>query len=56
MRVRMAVEELDVETGHALLVPAALEAVKQWEYKVTRLNGEPVQVRTQVDISFRLSR
>ncbi len=50
------VEKLDVESGHPLLVPAALEAVKQWEYKITKLNGEPVTVKTRVDIIFRLSR
>ena len=50
------VEKLEVESGHPLLVPAALEAVKQWEYKITKLNGAAVTVKTQVDIIFRLSR
>lgn len=51
-----AVEKLEVEAGHPLLVPAALEAVKQWRYTVATLNGDPVKVQTQLDINFRLSR
>ena len=50
------VEQLEVESGPALLVPAALEAVKQWEYQITKLNGEPVTVKTRVDINFTLTR
>jgi periplasmic protein TonB len=37
------------------LVPAALEAVKQWTYKPTLLNNNPVEVITQVDVNFSLS-
>jgi TonB family protein len=40
--------------GHPLLVPAALEAVKQWVYQPTLLNGNPVEVATQVDVFFTL--
>jgi TonB family protein len=40
--------------GHPLLVPAALEAVKQWVYEPTLLNGIPVEVVTQVDVYFSL--
>ena len=40
--------------GHPLLVPAALEAVKQWVYQPTLLNGNPVEVATQVDVLFTL--
>ena len=36
-------------------VPAALEAVKQWLYKPTLLNGEPVEVVTVIDVNFTLS-
>jgi TonB family protein len=48
------VANLMVLGGHPLLVPAALEAVKQWIYQPTLLNGEPVEVRTQIDVNFTL--
>jgi TonB family protein len=41
-----------VLTGHPLLIQAALDAVKQWEYAPTLLNGDPVEVRTTVEITF----
>jgi protein TonB len=40
--------------GHPLLVPAAIEAVRQWVYQPTLLNGNPVEVATQVDVYFPL--
>jgi TonB family protein len=40
--------------GHPLLVQAAQDAVKQWVYKPTDLNGTPVEVVTQVDVQFTL--
>jgi len=49
------IKELQVVSGHPLLVPAALEAVKQWVYQPTLLNGEPVEVQTQIDVNFTLS-
>jgi TonB family protein len=49
------VENLTVMKGHPLLVQAALEAVKNWVYKVTLLNGQPVQVQTTIDVNFTLS-
>jgi periplasmic protein TonB len=49
------IQNLTVAAGHPLLVPAALEAVKQWVYKPTLLNGEPVEVVTQIDVNFTLS-
>ena len=48
------VQEMKLASGHPLLAPAAMQAVKQWEYKPTLLNGEPVTVETQVDINFAL--
>jgi protein TonB len=36
------------------LVTAARDAVRQWVYKPTLLNGEPVEVVTQVDVNFTL--
>jgi TonB family protein len=41
-------------SGHPLLVPAAQEAVKQWVYRPTLLNGDPVEVATVVDVPFSL--
>jgi protein TonB len=49
------IQNLTVASGHPLLVPAAMEAVKQWVYKPTLLNGEPVEVVTQIDVNFTLS-
>jgi protein TonB len=49
------IQDLKVIGGHPLLIPAALEAVKQWVYQPTLLNGEPVEVSTQIDVNFTLS-
>jgi protein TonB len=49
------IQSLQVVNGHPLLVPAALAAVKQWVYKPTLLNGDPVEVVTQIDVNFTLS-
>jgi protein TonB len=49
------IENLTLVQGHPLLVPSATEAVKQWVYKPTLLNGEPVEVVTQIDVNFTLS-
>ena len=46
------VEQLEVVSGHPLLVQAALQAVKQWRYKPTLLNGEPVEVDTTITVTF----
>ncbi len=46
--------DLQPVAGHPLLVPSAMEAVKQWVYKPTLLNGSPVQVITTVDINYTL--
>jgi len=48
------VKDLHVLSGHPLLVNAALNAVKQWKYKPTYLNGKPVEVLTEVDVQFTL--
>jgi periplasmic protein TonB len=49
------IQNLQVISGHPLLVPSALAAVKQWVYKPTLLNNEPVEVITQIDVNFTLS-
>ncbi len=48
---------LDVtpKTGDALLVEAAVAAVRQWQYQPTFLNGEPVEVATTVTVNFALN-
>jgi protein TonB len=49
------IENLVVVSGPPLLIPAALEAVKQWTYQPTLLNGAPVEVVTTIDVNFSLS-
>jgi periplasmic protein TonB len=49
------VEDLTLVSGHPLLAPAALEAVKQWKYKPYLLNGQPVKVETQITVNFQLA-
>jgi protein TonB len=49
------IQNLQLVTGHPLLVQSAQEAVKQWVYQPTLLNGEPVEVVTQIDVNFTLS-
>lgn len=50
-----AIEHLSVVNGHAMLVTAAIEAVKQWRYRPYLLNGEPVEVETDITVNFVLS-
>ena len=46
------VGELQVISGHPLLVQSALDAVKNWRYQPTQLNGDPVEVDTTITVSF----
>jgi TonB family protein len=48
------VKRLEVISGHPLLVPSALDAVKNWVYETTLLNGDPVEVQTQIDVNYTL--
>jgi len=48
------ITSLDVLSGHPFLVKAALDAVRQWRYRPTLLNGEPVEVETSITVIFRL--
>jgi len=50
-----SVQQLEVMSGHPLLVQAALDAVRQWRYRPTTLNGEPVEVDTTIDVIFSLN-
>jgi protein TonB len=49
------IENLRVISGHKILAQAALDAVKQWRYKPTLLNGEPYEVETEISVVFTLS-
>jgi TonB family protein len=49
------VMQLDVVSGQPSLAAAALDAVRQWIYKPTLLNGDPVEVSTNIDVNFTLS-
>jgi TonB family protein len=48
------IQTLTLVSGHPLLVEAAREAVQQWQYKPTLLNGQPAEVVTQIDVNFTL--
>ena len=50
------VEDVRVESGLPMLAQAAIEAVKQWRYRPYLLNGEPVEINSQITINFTLSR
>lgn len=49
------IQDLRVASGHALLIQAALDAVRRWVYRPTLLNGEPVEVTTEIEVNFTLS-
>jgi len=49
------IENLQLISGHPMLAPAAIEAVKQWKYRPYLLNGEPVEVETQIQVNFTLA-
>ena len=50
-----SVQRLEVISGHPLLVQSALDAVYQWRYQPTLLNGKPVEVDTTVEVIFSLN-
>jgi TonB family protein len=49
------VQEVSLVSGHPMLAPAAIDAVKQWKYRPYLLNGTPVEVDTQITVNFTLS-
>ena len=53
--VRDFIDRVFNGSAEPLLVPAAIDAVKLWVYQRTLLNGEPVEVLTQIDVNFTLS-
>jgi periplasmic protein TonB len=48
------IQELTYVSGPALLMRAAMDAVREWRYKPTLLNGEPVEVDTTIQVVFSL--
>src|SRR5207302_130322 len=49
------VSNLQLVSGHPMLAPAAIEAVRQWKYTPYELNGETVEVDTTVQVNFKLA-
>jgi periplasmic protein TonB len=49
------IENLTVVSGHPMLVKSAMEAVRQWRYRPYLLNGDPIEVETDVTVNFVLS-
>jgi protein TonB len=50
-----SIQNLHLISGHPMLAPSAIEAVKQWKYKPYILNGEPVEVETTITVNFTLA-
>ena len=50
-----AIENLRAISGHPMLVPAAIDAVRQWLYRPYILNSEPIEVETQITVNFFLA-
>jgi protein TonB len=46
------IDNLQVLSGHPMLVQAAIDAVQQWRYRPYILNQEPIEVETQITINF----
>ena len=48
-----SIESLSVIKGHPLLINAAKDAVRQWQYRPYVLNGEPIEVETYIVVNFK---
>jgi protein TonB len=48
------IAEVKIQSGDPQLAQAAASAVKQWKYKPYLLNGEPVEIQTQITVNFKL--
>lgn len=53
--VNGSVRDVKLLSGHPMLTAAAIEAVSQWKYRPTRLNGQEVEVITLIDVNFNLT-
>lgn len=51
-----SVQSVRARSGPDLLVPAAIEAAKQWKYSSSTFNGQVVEVELDVNMTFRLGR
>lgn len=49
------VQSVQLQRGHPLLVQAAMDAVRQWRYRPTLLNGQSVEVLTTITVNFMLT-
>jgi protein TonB len=49
------IQQLQIVSGHPLLIKAALDAVRQWRYRPTYLNGDPVEVIAPITVTFILN-
>jgi protein TonB len=49
-----AIQTLAVRTGHPLLAEAALQTIRTWKYRPVQLNGAPVEVETDIEVTLRL--
>ena len=48
------IRNLRLISGHPMLAPAAIDAVSQWRYRPYILNGEAIEVETQITVNFKL--
>jgi protein TonB len=46
------IERVEVTSGPTLLARAASDAVQQWKYRPYLLNGEPIEVETEITVNF----
>ena len=49
------IQDLQLVSGHPMLVPSAIQAVRQWRYRPYLLNGQPVEVETTITVIFTLN-
>ena len=50
------VHEIEIVSGNPILAESALRAVRQWRYRPTLLDGEAVEVETEITVNFVLGR
>jgi protein TonB len=53
--VKGELRNIEVLKGDPVFVPAALRAVKKWRYAPCSLNGDAIEVKTQIDVPFTLT-
>ncbi|MGH9560014.1 MAG: energy transducer TonB, partial [Terracidiphilus sp.] len=50
-----SVQQIELLSGNPILAQSAVAAVRQWRYEPTRLNGQPVEVVTNITVTFILN-